>query len=51
VSVIADTATVADAMSTALSVMPLEHGAALAKALRLDAHIALSDGSRLHWMS
>ena len=49
VSVIADLATVADAMSTAFSVMPLKRAAATARTLQLDAHFALSNGSRLRW--
>ena len=49
ISVIANTAVVADAMSTAFSIMPLERSAVLAKALELETHVALPNGMRLHW--
>lgn len=48
-SVIADTATVADAMSTAFCLMPPARTAAIAKALRLDVRLALVNGTHLRW--
>jgi thiamine biosynthesis lipoprotein len=47
VSVIAPTATTADALSTAFSLMPLEETRRVVERLRVRAHFALPDGSRL----
>jgi thiamine biosynthesis lipoprotein len=46
VSVIADTACTADALSTAFSLMPLEAAAPIVRRLGLQAYFALPDGSR-----
>lgn len=47
VSVIAPKSTMADALSTAFSVMPLEETGALVRRLRLEAHFVLPDGSQV----
>ena len=47
VSVIAPTATMADALSTAFCVMPLDQTRAVAARLGIAVHLALPDGSRL----
>jgi thiamine biosynthesis lipoprotein len=47
VSVVAPTATVADALSTAFSLMPLDATRRVAETLGIRAHFALADGSRL----
>jgi thiamine biosynthesis lipoprotein len=51
VSVIADTATIADAMSTAFCVMPPARVAETAKALRLHVRVTPSSGARPQWIS
>ena len=47
VSVVAATATMADALSTAFTLMPLERTAPVVRALGLSAHFAMRDGSRV----
>lgn len=47
VSVIAPTATMADALSTAFSLMPLEETQHAVKRYRIEAHFALPDGRRI----
>jgi FAD:protein FMN transferase len=47
VSVVAPTATVADVLSTAFSLLPLDRVTAIVRDLGIGAHLALPDGSRL----
>ncbi|TAN04054.1 MAG: FAD:protein FMN transferase, partial [Rhizobiaceae bacterium] len=46
VSVVADSATTADALSTAFSLMPTEAIAPIARRLRLNVYLAMPDGSQ-----
>lgn len=47
VSVLASNATIADALSTALTFMPLDRVRHVAKAFGIEAHFAMPDGSRI----